>query len=392
MRRGVLLQMIYFDNAASTKVDSAVLKAMTPFFDKNYANASSIHKMGQTAKEALEKARKVIADSINASPEEIIFTSGGTESNNFAIKSIAFSNKEKNHIITSKVEHDCVLNSCKWLESQGFKVTYLDVDNEGRVNSKDVKKAITTKTCLVTIMHANNEVGTINNISEIGKICKEKSVYFHSDACQSYTKVPINVKEINIDLLTINAHKIHGPKGVGALYIKKGTKIKAWQSGGSHEFRLRAGTENVSGIIGFAKAVQISSQKNINYMIKLRDYAIDKISKNIPDVKLNGATVNDRLCNNVNFSFIGIEGESILLMLSEKGIMVSTGSACSSTSLEASHVLLAMGLTHETAHGSIRFSFSKYNTIKEIDYLIKVLKPIITKLRAMSPLYSGDKK
>jgi len=384
--------MIYFDNAASTKVDGAVLKAMTPFFDKNYANASSIHEMGQLAKEALEKARKVIADSINASPEEIIFTSGGTESNNFAIKSIAFSNKEKNHIITSKVEHDCVLNSCKWLESQGFKVTYLDVDNEGRVNSKDVKKAITTKTCLVTIMHANNEVGTINNISEIGKICKEKSVYFHSDACQSYTKVPINVKEINIDLLTINAHKIHGPKGVGALYIKKGTKIKAWQSGGSHEFRLRAGTENVSGIIGFAKAVQISSQKNINYMIKLRDYAIDKISKNIPDVKLNGATVNDRLCNNVNFSFIGIEGESILLMLSEKGIMVSTGSACSSTSLEASHVLLAMGLKHAVAHGSIRFSFSKYNTIKEIDYLIKVLKPIITKLRAMSPLYSGDKK
>ncbi|MFA5303953.1 MAG: cysteine desulfurase family protein [Candidatus Nanoarchaeia archaeon] len=384
--------MIYFDNAASTKVDGAVLKAMTPFFDKNYANASSIHEMGQLAKEALEKARKVIADSINASPEEIIFTSGGTESNNFAIKSIAFSNKEKNHIITSKVEHDCVLNSCKWLESKGFNVTYLDVDKNGAVNPEALRKAINKKTCLVTIMHANNEVGTINNIKELGKICKEKSVYFHSDACQSYTKVPINVKEMGIDLLTINAHKIHGPKGVGALFIKKGTKIKAWQSGGSHEFGLRAGTENVSGIIGFAKAVQISSQKNIDYMTKLRDYAISKIVQNIPDVKLNGATGNNRLCNNVNFSFKGIEGESILLMLSKKRIMVSTGSACSSTSLKASHVLLAMGLKHETAHGSIRFSFSKYNTIKEIDYLVKILKPIIAKLRAMSPLYSGDKK
>lgn len=384
--------MIYFDNAASTKVDNEVLKAIKPYFTSDYANASSIHEMGQLAKEALENARKIIADSINALPEEIIFTSGGTESNNFAIKSIALSNKEKNHIITSKVEHDCVLNSCKWLESQGFKITYLDVDSKGAVNPKDVKKAITTKTCLVTIMHANNEVGTINNISEIGKICRDRKVYFHSDACQSYTKVPINVKSMNIDLLTINSHKIHGPKGVGALFVKKGTKIKAWQSGGGHEFNLRAGTENVSGIVGFAKAVEISSQKNIDYMTKLRDYAISKISENIPDVILNGGNGIDRLCNNVNFSFKGIEGESILLMLSEKGIMVSTGSACSSTSLEASHVLLAMGLKHETAHGSIRFSFSKYNAIEEIDYLVKVLKPIIAKLRAMSPLYSGDKK
>jgi cysteine desulfurase len=384
--------MIYFDNAASTKVDNEVIKTMNPFFIHNYANASSIHEIGQLAKEALNKARKIIADSINALPEEIIFTSGGTESNNFAIKATAFFNKKKNHIITSKSEHDCVLNSCKWLKNQGFKITYLNVDEYGTVNPEDVKKAITKKTALVTIMHANNEVGTINNIKEIGKICKEKKVIFHSDACQSYTKIPIDVNEMNIDLLTINAHKIHGPKGVGALFIKKGTKLKAWQSGGSHEFGLRAGTENISGIMGFAKAVSLASQKNNNYLTKLRDYAIEKIKKEIPDVKLNGAIGKNRLCNNVNFSFIGIEGESILLMLSEKGIMVSTGSACSSTSLKASHVLLAMGLKHEVAHGSIRFSFSKYNTIKEINYLIKVLKPIITKLRIMSPLYSGDKK
>jgi cysteine desulfurase len=379
--------MIYFDNAASTRVDDEVIKAMKPFLSKNYANASSIHEMGQKAGEELKKARKVIAGSINAFDDEIIFTSGGTESNNFAIKSVAFSNKKRNHIITSKAEHDCVLNSCKWLESQGFKVTYLDVDNEGMVNPKDVLKAITKKTCLVTIMHANNEVGTINNIKEIGKICKEKGAYFHSDACQSYTKIPIDVKEMNLDLLTINAHKIHGPKGVGALFVKKGTNIGEWQSGGGHEFNLRAGTENIAGIIGFAKAVQISGKKNIEYLAKLRDYAIEKISKNIPDVKLNGAIGKNRLCNNVNFSFIGIEGESILLMLSQKGIMVSTGSACSSKSLEASHVLLAMGLKHETAHGSIRFSFSKYNTIREIDYLVKELGMIIKKLRDMSPLY-----
>jgi len=384
--------MIYFDNAASTKVDDEVLKSMQPYFSLNYGNASSIHEMGQIAKEALEKARKTIADSINALPEEIIFTSGGTESNNFAIKSIAFSNKKKNHIITSKVEHDCVLGSCKWLELQGFKVTYLDVDKFGAVNPEDVKKAITKKTCLVTIMHANNEVGTINNIAEIGKICRKAKVYFHSDACQSYTKVPIDVKEMNIDLLTINSHKIHGPKGVGALFIKKSTKITAWQNGGGHEFGLRSGTENVSGIVGFAKSVEISDKKNIEAMAKLRDYLIEKIIAEIPDVKLNGATGIDRLCNNVNFSFIGIEGEGILLMLSEKGFMVSTGSACSSTSLKASHVLLAMGLKHAVAHGSIRFSLSKYNNKGEIDLLVKELKPIIAKLREMSPLYKEMKK
>jgi cysteine desulfurase len=383
--------MIYFDNAASTKVDNKVLKVMNQFFTKDYANSSSVHKMGEIAKTALDNARKIIANSINASPDEIIFTSGGTESNNFAIKSIAFLNKNKNHIITSKVEHDCVLNSCKWLESQGFKVSYLDVNKFGMINPKEIKKAINKKTCLVTIMHANNEVGTINNIKKIGKICKNKKVIFHSDACQSYTKVPIDVKEMNLDLLTINSHKIHGPKGVGALFIKKGTNINAWQSGGSHEFNLRAGTENISGIIGFAKAVEIINKKDLTHITKLRDYTISKISKNIPKLKLNGAIENNRLCNNVNFSFIGIEGESILLMLSEKSIMVSTGSACSSSSLKASHVLLAMGLDHATAHGSIRFSFSKYNTFKEIDYLLKVLKPIIKKLRAMSPLWKGDK-
>ncbi|MDD5054335.1 MAG: cysteine desulfurase family protein, partial [Candidatus Nanoarchaeia archaeon] len=351
--------MIYLDNAASTKVDDKVLKAMKPYFSKEYANASSIHSAGEKAKKALETARKIIADSINASAEEIIFTSGGTESNNFAIKATAFANKNKNHIITSKAEHDCVLNSCKWLQTQGFKITYLDVDEFGAVNPESIKKAITKKTGLVTIMHANNEVGTINNIEKIGKICKEKKVYFHSDACQSYTKVDIDVNKMNLDLLTINSHKIHGPKGVGALYIKKGTKINAWQSGGAHEFGLRSGTENIAGIIGFAKAVEMADKKDIEKMSKLRDYLIKKIFEEIPDVKLNGATGKDRLCNNVNISFKGIEGEGILLMLSSKGVMVSTGSACSSTSLKASHVLLAMGLKHELAHASIRFSLSK---------------------------------
>jgi cysteine desulfurase len=384
--------MIYLDNAASTKVDDSVIKAMAPFFDSIYGNASSMHEMGEKANDALEKSRSIIAKSIGANPEEIIFTSGGTESNNFAIKAAAFANKDKNHIITSKIEHDCVLNSCKWLEKQGFNITYLGVDKEGRTNPLDVKKAITQKTCLVSIMHVNNEVGTINNIAEIGKVCRKEGIYFHSDACQSYTKVPINVKEMNIDLLTINAHKIHGPKGVGALYVRKGVKIGAWQSGGGHEFNLRSGTENISGIVGFSKAVEIAEVKDVKKMAQLRDYMIERIVKDIPDVKINGALGDERVCSNVNISFKGIEGESMLLMLSQKGIMVSTGSACSSKSLEASHVLLAMGLKHEIAHGSIRFSLSKYTSKEEIDRTILEIKPIVEKLREMSPLYKKVKK
>ncbi len=392
LQYGVLLKMIYLDNAASTKVDEKVIKAMAPFFSEVYGNASSMHKIGQDANDAMENSRSIIAKSIGANPEEIVFTSGGTESNNFAIKAAAFAGKDKNHIITSKIEHDCVLNSCKWLEKQGFSVTYLGVDAEGRTNPLDVKKAITKKTCLVSIMHVNNEVGTINNIAEIGRICREEGVYFHSDACQSYTKVPINVKVMNIDLLTINAHKIHGPKGVGALYIRKGVKIDAWQSGGGHEFNLRSGTENVSGIVGFAKAVEIADIKDVKKMSELRDYMIERVVKEIPDVKINGALGDERVCSNVNISFKGIEGESMLLMLSQKGIIVSTGSACSSKSLEASHVLLAMGLKHEIAHGSIRFSLSKYTTREEIDKTVLEIKPIVEKLRVMSPLYNKVKK
>lgn len=382
-----MVKEIYLDNGATTKVDSEVLKEMLPYFSEKYGNGASLHLKGIEAKDALEKARKIIAKSINAEPEEIIFTSGGTESNNFALKAIAFENKDKgNHIITTKVEHKCILESCKWLEKQGFEITYLDVDKEGFVNPDELAKAITKKTILFSCIHGNNEIGTINDLDALGNICKKNNIYFHTDACQSYTKVLIDVNKMNLDLVTINAHKIHGPKGVGALYVRRGTKIKSWQNGGQHEFNLRAGTENISGIVGFAKAVEIANKKNIEYMTKMRDKLIKGILE-IPDVSLNGPIGNKRLCNNANFSFKGIEGEAIGGYLDSYGICSSTGSACSSIKLEPSYVLRAIGKTNEQANGSLRLTLSKYTTEEEIDFVLKKMPEIVKKLRSFSPIY-----
>ena len=378
------MKKIYLDNAATTKVDKKVIEAMLPFFDKKYGNASSLHSFGREAKEALEKARAVIKKALNAESYRIIFTSSGTESNNLAIKGIAFANSKKgNHIITTKIEHECVLNACRWLEEKGFKVTYLDVDKEGFVNPEELAKAIRKETILVSIIHGNNEIGTIQNLRELGRICRGKKVYFHTDACQSFTKVPIDLKKGNVDLITINAHKINGPKGVGALVIRDGIDIEPLLHGGGQENGLRSSTENIAGIVGFAKAVEISSNKDSVKIEKIRNYLIRKVLK-IKDVKLNGPN-NNRLCNNANFSFKNIEGESIVLYLDKKGIAVSTGSACSSKSLEPSHVLIAIGLKPEEAHGGIRISLSKETTKKEIDYTVKVLKEAVQFLRALSP-------
>jgi cysteine desulfurase len=381
------MKQIYFDNAATTKVDERVVKEMLPYFDTTYGNASSQHDYGVKAKEALEQSRRLIAKSIKANTGEIIFTSGGTEGNNLVLKGLFFTNyPSKNHIITTKIEHDCILQTCKWLESQGAKVTYLDVNKEGFVNPEDIKKEITDKTFLVTVIHANNEIGTIQDIESIGKICKEKKVLFHIDACQSYTKVPLNVEKQNLDLVTLNAHKIHGPKGVGALYIKDGIKITPLFHGGGHEKKLRSGTENVPGIVGFAKAVDIASEKDVKRMEKLRDKLTDGLLK-IEKVDLNGARGNQRLCNNVNVSFNNIEGESIGGYLENEGIYTSTGSACMSNTLQTSHVLKALGLGPLQSNSSLRISISKYTTEEDVDYFLEKIQKIVKKLRSISPIH-----
>ena len=382
------MKQIYFDNAATTKVDEEVLKVMLPYFTEKYGNASSTHFIGQEAKAALEKSRKVIAKSIGAKPYEIYFTSGGTEANNFALKGLYFWNQEnntgKNHIITTKIEHDCVLNSCRWLEKHGAKVTYLNVNAEGFIDLNELEREINEKTILVSIIHGNNEIGTIQNLEEIGKICNKKNVLLHTDACQSFTKTELNVKKQNLSLVTLNAHKIHGPKGVGALYIKEGIKIVPLAHGGGHERKMRSGTENISGIVGFAKSVDIAKKKDVERMIKVRDRLIEGILK-IPNTRLNGSKKN-RLCNNINVSFNNIEGESIGGYLETYGICTSTGSACASHSLETSHVLKAIGLPPVQSNSSIRISISKYTTDEEIDYFLGILPKIVEKLRKMSPI------
>ena len=377
---------IYLDNGATTRVDPSVVKIMQPYLEKEYGNASSSHAYGQNARIAVENSRNTLAKTLNCSPEELIFTSGGTESNNFAIKSIAFTNRKKGgHIITTKIDHDCVLNSCKWLEKQGFDVTYLGVDEEGFVDPIELNKAITEKTILVSIIHGNNEIGTIQDLEALGNICKDRGVYFHTDACQSYTKVDINLKKIPVDLVTLNAHKIHGPKGVGALFIRKSVKIEPWQHGGGHEFKLRSGTENVPGIIGFAEAGKIGCNfKHVKQMTRLRDLLIEGILK-LDNVKLNGPVGDKRLCNNVNVSFRKIEGESIGAYLDSRSVASSTGSACSTKSLDPSHVLLALGLSHELANGSLRLTLSRFTTEEEIDYTLKALEKGVKKLRGISP-------
>ncbi|MEA1965024.1 MAG: cysteine desulfurase family protein [Candidatus Aerophobetes bacterium] len=382
------MKRVYLDNAATTRVDSQVFEAMKLYFLKKYGVASSEfgHTPGIEAKDALEDSRVAIAKKLGAQPEEIVFTSGGTESNNLAIKGVAYALKNKgNRIITSRIEHHSVINTCRALEKKGFEVIYLDVDREGFVNLEQLEDAINNKTILVSIQQANQEAGTIQELDKIGDICTRKGVILHTDAAQSFTRIPLSVKNTNVDLISITAHKIHGPKGIGALYIKKGTKIEKIMEGGFNEFNLRAGTENIPGAVGFAKAVEIASGEQVEYVKKLRDKLIKGILSRISHCQLNGSP-EKRLPNNVNVSFHFAEGESILLHLDMKGIAVTTGSACFSRSLEPSHVLMAMGFTHELAHGSVRYSLSKFNTAEEIDYTIEATAEVVESLRKISPL------
>lgn len=388
---------IYMDNSATTPLNKEVLDEMMPYLTENYGNPSSVYSLGSKAKVAVEKARDQVANAIGADKKEIFFTSGGSESDNWAIRGIAYKHKDKgNHIITTKIEHHAVLHTCQYLEKQGFKVTYLDVDENGLINLEDLKNAITDKTILISIIFANNEIGTIQPIKEIGKIAKENNVYFHTDAVQAIGSIEIDVNELNIDLLSLSAHKFYGPKGVGALYVKRGVRLDSIISGGGQERAKRAGTENVSGIVGLGKAIEIASKnikENNEKLSKLRDSLINKIENNIDHVRLNGHRTK-RLPGNVNMSFEFIEGESLLLSLDMVGIAGSSGSACTSGSLDPSHVLLAIGLPHGIAHGSLRLSLGLNNTEEEIDYVVKNLVEIVDRLRKMSPLYEnikGDK-
>jgi len=386
------MRQIYLDYAATTPTHPDVLAEMQPYFSEKFGNPSSIHSFGREAKAAVEEARESVASLIGAKPEEIIFTSGGTEANNFAIDGIAYANEKKgNHIITSKIEHHAVLEPCHFLEKHGFQVTYLPVDKYGLVNPEDVAKAITDKTILVSIMHANNEIGTIEPIEEISKITKEKGIYFHTDAVQTVGSIPVNVDEFGIDLLSMSAHKLYGPKGVGALYVRKGTRMEPFIRGGGQERNRRASTENVPGIVGLGEACELAEKKlssRIKHLTPLRDKLLKDLMDKIPEVVLNGHPTK-RLPKNVNVSVKYIEGESMLLNLDMEGIAASTGSACSSGSLDPSHVLLAIGLSHELAHGSIRFTLGRLNTEKDVKRVLDVFPKIVEKLRKMSPLYKG---
>ena len=387
------MKKIYLDYAATTPTDPEVVKAMLPYFTDRFGNPSSIYSFGQESKAAIEKAREKISSFLGAKQEEIIFTSCGTESDNFAIKGTAYANQNKgNHIITSSIEHHAVIKSCKFLEKMGFKITYLPVNKDGLIDLDDVKKAITDKTILISIMHANNEIGTIQPIAEIGKIVKEKEISFHSDAVQTFGHIPVNVDELNVDLLSMSGHKLCGPKGIGALYIRKGTRIVPFMHGGEQEKRRRASTENVPAIVGFGKAVEIaknSMNEEAKKLTILRDKLIKGIFEKIEHIRLNGHPLK-RLPNNVNISIESVEGESLLLNLDMEGIAASTGSACSSSSLEASHVLLALGLSHELAHGSLRFTLGRFTEEKDIDDVLEVLPKIVEKLRSMSPLWKNE--
>lgn len=383
-------KVIYLDNAATTKVRKEVVDAMLPFFTEDYGNASAVYSVGAKAKTALTTAREQVANVIGAKSEEIYFTAGGSEADNWALKATAEFYKDKgNHIITSKIEHHAILHTCEYLEKNGFEVTYLDVDEDGVVNLESLKDAIRPTTILISIMFANNEIGTIEPIKEIGAIAKEHGILFHTDAVQAFGQVPINVDEMNIDMLSASGHKLNGPKGIGMLYIRKGVKIRSFVHGGAQERKRRAGTENIPGIVGFGKACEIALKtmpERIKKESELRDYLIGRIENEIPYCKVNGSRTN-RLANNVNVCFRFIEGESMLIMLDQKGICGSSGSACTSGSLDPSHVLLAIGLPHEIAHGSLRLTLSDETTRQEIDYTIEELKKIIERLREMSPLY-----
>ncbi|CCJ34642.1 cysteine desulfurase NifS [Caloramator australicus] len=383
-------RFVYMDHAATTYVKKEVLEEMLPYFTENFGNPSSVYTFARKSKRAIEDAREKVAKALNALPDEIFFTGGGSEADNWAIKGVAFANKDKgNHIITTKIEHHAVLHACEYLEKHGFEVTYLDVDEYGMVDLDELKRAITDKTILITIMFANNEIGTIQPIAEIGKIAREKGIIFHTDAVQAIGNVKIDVKEMNIDLLSLAAHKFYGPKGVGALYIRKGVKIDNLIHGGGQERRRRAGTENLPGIVGLGKAIELATEDIDGHnekIRKLRDRLLNGIMEKIPYTKLNGHPER-RLPGNINVSFRFIEGESLLLLLDQFGICASTGSACSSGSLDPSHVLLAIGLPHEIAHGSLRLSLGDMNTEEDVDYVLSVLPNIVQRLREMSPLY-----
>lgn len=385
------MMKVYLDNAATTALSKKALESMMPYLTEVYGNPSSFHGFGRNSRSAVEKAREQVANAIGALPEEIYFTGGGTESDNTVIMGTALRLRDKgNHIITTKVEHHAVLHPCEELEKRGFEVTYLDVDEFGAVSAKQVEEAITDKTILVTVMFANNEVGTIMPICEIGEVCKKHGVWFHTDAVQAVGHVKVDVKEMNIDMLSLSAHKFHGPKGVGALYIRKGIRIPSLIMGGAQEKNRRAGTENVAGIVGMGTAIEeavSNMDKNAKKMLALRDRLMNSIESRIEEVKLNGHREN-RLPNNVNYSIRYIEGEGILLHLDLNGVAASSGSACTSGSLDPSHVLLAMGLTHEVAHGSVRLTLSEDTTEEEIDYAVNVLEKAVATLRAMSPLYN----
>jgi cysteine desulfurase len=388
------MKRIYLDYAATTPTHPEVMKVMLPYFTEAFGNPSSIHSFGQEAKEAIEKARNQVAALIGAKSEEIVFTGSGTEADNFALKGVALANQGKgNHIIISSIEHHAVLETCKFLEKQGFPVTYLPVDGYGMVDPSGVKKAITGKTILISVMHANNEVGTVEPIAEIGNIAREAEIYLHTDAVQTAGHIPVDVNKLNVDLLSISAHKLYGPKGIGALYIRKGTKVSSFMHGGDQERGKRASTENVPAIVGFGKAAEIAQREMLEEAQKLtvlRDRLIEGILKSIEHTRLNGHPVI-RLPNNVNVSVDYAEGESMLLNLDLAGICASTGSACSSSNLEPSHVLVAMGLPHLQAHGSLRFTSGKWTTEEEINQVLNVLPGIVSKLRAMSPLIKSSK-
>lgn len=383
-------KFIYLDNAATTATDPLVFEAMKPYFTEYYGNASSIYRFAGAATKAVDEARETVAGFLGAKPKEIYFTGGGSESDNWAIKATAFANKEKGkHLITSKIEHHAVLHTCAFLEQNGFEVTYLDVDENGLIRLDELEKAIREDTILISIMFANNEIGTIEPIKEIGELAKKHGIIFHTDAVQAYGHVPIHVDELSIDLLSASGHKIAGPKGVGFLYIRESVKIGSFIHGGAQERGKRAGTHNTPGIVGFAKATALAAQRqedNAKKECALRDYLIERILKEVPYSRLNGHRTR-RLSNNANFCFRFVEGESLLLMLDQKGICASSGSACTSGSLDPSHVLLAIGLPHEIAHGSLRLTLSASTTKEEIDVTIEAIKTIVERLRSMSPLY-----
>lgn len=384
------MENVYFDNAATTKLDEEVLQKMMPYLKGNYGNASSIYKLGRESKKAIEESRETIANILNCKPNEIYFTAGGSESDNTAIKGIARSNRKKgNHIITSKIEHPAVLETCKALEKEGFEVSYISVDENGILDLEELKKEIKPTTVLITVMFANNEIGTIQPIEEIGKIAKDNNIYFHTDAVQAVGSIKIDVQKLNIDSLSLSGHKFYGPKGIGALYVKQGVQFEKYISGGHQERNKRAGTENVAGIVGMGEAIKTAYRdldKHNKIIKELRNYYVKQVEEKIPYIKINGS-LNNRLPGNSNISFRFIEGEGLLLNLDLKGICASSGSACTSGSLDPSHVLLAIGVPHEIAHGSLRITIGKYNTKEEIDYLVENLVEIVNRLRDMSPLW-----